>query len=108
MSDRKMIKWQPFDSVMHTKKIVNELSYKKEKIETPILSADQYEEIEFNIKYAIDNNIMVEIKYFNNGNILIFTGNIKKIDKIKTKIIFSNYFSLYFSQIIFVKLVHYN
>ena len=32
MNDRKMIKWQPFNSLMNPNKVINEILYEKEKI----------------------------------------------------------------------------
>ena len=41
MSDRKMIKWQPFNSLMNSKQVVKEIIQDKGKIAMPILSDDQ-------------------------------------------------------------------
>lgn len=100
MSDRKMIKWQPFDSVMNSKKIVNELNFNKGKINIPILSEEQLLEIENNIIKAYECDLFIKIKYLKNGDVFLMNEKIKYIDKIKKRITFKNYSIVYFTQII--------
>lgn len=100
MIDRKMIKWQPFDSVVHTKSVVKELIYNKEKIDKINLSEEQLFEIENNIKIAYRTKSIIFISYIYSGNLMNFKGTIKKIDLTQKKIVFYDKTILYFSQIL--------
>lgn len=100
MSDRKMAKWQAFDSIMDSKAIVNELSLEKEKISRPIISNDQVNEINEVIIYACINKLQVTTTYFNNESLCKFTDYIEYIDTIKKRITFKNHSFLYFKDVI--------
>lgn len=100
MSDRKMLKWQAFDSVMNSKKAVNQINSRKNKISLPILSEEQLLLIEDNISKAFECKLVIKIIYYNNGFLCEFLDYILRIDIIKKRIIFQNHSYLNFNQII--------
>lgn len=100
MSDRKMIKWQPFDSVMNSRSVVNELSYQKEEINMPVLSEEQLYEIQNNLLIGFECNVCVTIKFVKNNHICSVKDKIFKIDVHKKRIILENHSILYFNSII--------
>lgn len=97
--DRGMIKWQPFNSVISSKYIVKSLVHEKEKINKPILSQEEIEQIEKKIIDAYYCQIDITLQYYKNGYLQIAKGKIKKIDCISKKIYLNNLFLL-FNQII--------
>lgn len=66
---RGMIKWLPFKSLVGQEKYIEELKEKKKKVEKPILSDDQKEEIN-EVLVSLLRNDLVEITYFSNGRII--------------------------------------
>ena len=105
MSDRKMMKWQPFDSLTNSKKMKHELALNKQKSSMPTLSQDQIESINENLSYAYSCKILIKVTYFYNYKILYKEAYIKKIDKINKKIIFDDNSNLYYNQIINIDLL---
>ncbi len=99
MSDRKMIKWLPFDAVIDSNKIVNEIEKKKREIKIPILSEDNYIDIQNNILLASQNNLKVKIKFYSKGTIITIIDTIKNIDITKKRITTNSYSIIYFNQI---------
>ena len=97
--DRGMIKWEPFNSVISSSKIIKNVLNEKEKIPKPVLSEDQIQNIAQRLLesyYAQDN---AEIFYYENGYIKKIIEQIKKIDPVNKKVYLSNK-NIYFSQII--------
>ncbi|MBE6155143.1 MAG: YolD-like family protein [Firmicutes bacterium] len=99
--DRGMIKWQPFNSVISSKQMVNEVLNKKNKIKMPLLSDEQRKIIEDKIIIAYYENESVILSYYYQGNILHLNEKIKKIDFTYRKIYFNNK-TIIFDQIISV------
>ena len=99
MIDRGIIKWAPFNSVVPTKKIVNEIVSKKNKISMPILSEDQIQTIIEEITTSYHSKSIIKIKYYYNGMIKYEEGKINYIDTYK-KMIWINNKNIYLSQII--------
>lgn len=102
-NDRGMIKWAPFNSVISNKYIINSLIKEKSKISQPILSNEEMLEIEEKIISAYYSKCCVTITYFQSGYLENIVSKIKKIDKIY-KIIYLENTSLFFKQIIDIKL----
>ena len=103
MNDRGIKKWQPFNSLGNTLKIKQELNKQKIKTSMPLLSEDQLEKIENNIKEAYYNKDLIIIHYYLNGNIIKKQTKIKNINYNSKKIILSDNTILYYKQIIKVK-----
>lgn len=106
MNDRKMKKWQPFDSLTNSAKMKHELALKKQAATMPILSQDQLETINENIGNAYLNKILVRITYFSNNKILNVKSYIKKIDTINKKIILSDNLKISFNKLINIDLLN--
>lgn len=97
--DRGIIKWQPFDSVTPSKKMVDKLLNEKLKIKKPVLSEEQLEDIQNKLFEAYNNEIKTTIEYYKNGYILKEIGKIKILYPNMSKIIINNK-TIYFNQIV--------
>lgn len=97
--DRGIIKWQPFNSVISSKIVINSIIKEKNKVAKPTMSEEELANIENKImeSYYLENKI--NITYYKNGFILNTKGQIKKIDKIN-KLIYLNNLTLFWKQII--------
>lgn len=102
MNDRGMIKWQPFNSVINTRKLVDNLEEKRNLVQRPILSEEQLDEINNKIFYAYYNKTKVSIKYYLGGHIYTKEGQINKIHIEQKYILLGNHI-IYFAQILSVK-----
>lgn len=101
--DRGFIKWQPFESAISSKKIINNLLYEKAKITKPILSDEDKEMIEKRIIDAYYSSIKINICYYNDGIIKTINSKIKKIDQIYKMIYLENNSKLFFNQIVSIE-----
>ena len=97
--DRGIIKWQPFNSVISSQKVLESLILEKQKQTKPILSEEETMAIEEKIIEAYYAEEVVTISYYQNGYIKNIKGQIKKIDYIM-KIIYLNNLKLLFKQIL--------
>lgn len=89
--DRGIIKWAPFDALVGYHSIIKELKYRLGKRNKPVLSDDQFEELNRNLMIAFTQNLEIEIEFFNQGYTKYTYGKIKKIDWISKVVILSNY-----------------
>lgn len=100
MNDRGMIKWQPFDSVISSKRVIKKILAEKEKISSPTLSVDQLTQLQEQLLNAYYNQEQIRLSYFYNGKIFIIIGLIKEINPSKKTIKFSNNKLIHFEQLI--------
>lgn len=98
--DRGMIKWQPFDSLLSTKKVAKEIISEKSKVAMPTLSEDQLLNIEEKVLEAYYNGETVRLVYYRKGTYYTKTSLIKYIDKHKKQLILNDGSILYFKQIV--------
>lgn len=98
--DRGMIKWQPFDSLLSTKKVAKEIINEKSKVAMPTLSEDQLLNIEEKVLEAYYNGETVRLVYYRKGTYYTKTSQIKYIDKYKKQLILNDGSILYFKQIV--------
>lgn len=97
-SNRNTIKWAPFNSLITTKELMDDINNKK--IDSmPTLSDEQTNNLEKKILNAYYEQSNINIKFFFNNKIISANGYIKKIDFTYHKIYFNN-FTLLFDQII--------
>ncbi|PKK96958.1 MAG: hypothetical protein CVV58_03700 [Tenericutes bacterium HGW-Tenericutes-3] len=89
--DRGIIKWAPFDALVGYHSLIKELKYRLGKRNKPILSDDQYEELNRNLLLAYQQNSQIEIEFFSQGYSKYTFGTIKKIDWINRIIILSSF-----------------
>lgn len=98
--DRGIIKWLPFQSLTPTKDVLNKLTQEREKVNKPILSLEQQEEIEKLLIEAFYEHIEIIITYYQSGYILNAKTKIKSINTIYKKIMLSNNNIILFNQIL--------
>ena len=98
--ERGIIKWRPFNSVINTKKMLEEESLNQHYIEMPELSEEQLYYIQNKIEFSYYSKIKVTINYFKNNHIFKITGQIKKIDNVNHLIKLNDNTTLFFNQII--------
>lgn len=103
MKDRGMIKWQPFNSVISSKIIIDEIIDEKLKVKMPILSDEQIMDIENMLLESFTNQEIMEFYYFKNGKILKKINYITKIIYSTQKIVFNDNSALFFKQLINIK-----
>lgn len=97
--DRGMIKWMPFNSVISSKQVIQEILLEKNKITMPDLSLEQKDTIQNKIINAFYQKEKVTIVYFYSGKEYYLVDYIKKIDSTYHKIYFNSTI-LHFEQII--------
>ena len=103
MNDRGMIKWQPFNSVINTNKIVTLLEKERNYIIKPSLSEEQLIELNNKVLDAFYSKIKIKIKYYFNGVIYEKKGTITSINN-NSKFIVINKEKINFSQILDIKI----
>ncbi len=100
--DRGMIKWQPFNSVINNKEVINSLLKEKNKKSKPIMSEEEINFLEEKIVNFYYTQTEVNVTYYKNGYLLNIKGKIKKIDQVY-KMIYIKSQKLLFNQIIMVE-----
>lgn len=89
--DRGIIKWAPFDALVGYGAMIREMKLRLGKKDKPILSDDQYEELNRKLSLAVLQGIDVEIEYFFEGYIRTTFGKIRKLDPIQGWIILDTF-----------------
>lgn len=89
-NDRGIIKWLPFESLTPNKKVIDSILYEKNKMQKPILSLEQQQEIEEKLVEAFYEQIEITFKIYKNGYIKTITSSILEIDGTYKKIILKN------------------
>ncbi|HBG33279.1 MAG TPA: hypothetical protein DEG42_05210 [Acholeplasmataceae bacterium] len=89
--DRGIIKWAPFDALVGYHSLIQELKYRLGKKDQPVLSDDQYEEMNRKLQIAVYQNLEIEVEYYKDGYTRSSLGTIRKIDWIQHVIILSTF-----------------
>ena len=98
MSERGMKKWAPYKSLPEQEKYLNKLKEQQQKVERPIMSSDEAEEInEILVNYQGEE---ILITYWRNEKINSVTTIIKKIDVDNKKIVLPERKTIYFHELI--------
>lgn len=97
MSDRGMKKWAPYASLIEQATCLEEMRYKRNKIEKPVLTQDRIEEI--NCALQSYRGGPIKILFFFDGYLYTINKEIKKIDLENKLLVFENG-KLKFNQII--------
>ena len=98
MSERGMKKWAPYKSLPEQEKYLKKLKEGQEKVERPVMSSDEMEEInEILVNYAGEE---VLISYWRNEKINSVSTMIKKIDVDNKKIVLPDRKTIYFHELI--------
>lgn len=89
-SGRGIVKWNAFKTLPQQYEMINQYMEDQNKIEMPLLSQEQLEEINDKVNYKIENKILAEINYWKNGYIHSIQSFIYKIDELKGEMILLN------------------
>ncbi len=92
MSDRGIIKWAPFSSVINGNILLKEIHEEKSRIIKPTLSEEQIQELE--------DKTLVTIFFYKSEHIYILKGIISKINTATKEITVNNQKVIFFSNII--------
>ncbi len=89
--DRGIIKWAPFDALVGYGAMIREMKLRLGKKDKPVLSDDQYEELNRKLSLAVHQGIDVEVEYYIDGYIRTTFGKIRKLDPILGLIILDTF-----------------
>ena len=104
MQDRSYIKWAPFNSLINDKRVIREITQKKNIVDKPTLSEDQIEYLNDKIFEAYTNHIKVNLSIYKNQNVINLIGFVNNINVGKKYITFNNT-HIYFNQILNISCV---
>jgi len=82
MSDRGMMKWNAFNALLAHGSNVKKMMLERKKIDKPILSSDQIDDLNIKMQIAIEENREIEVAFYNKGFVLLAEGVIKRVDLI--------------------------
>ena len=99
MLDRGYIKWAPFNSVINSSTIINELEKDKNRINKPTLSEDQIEFLNEKIFEVYTNHLKINLYIYKDFKIIKLIGFINNINTQKKCITFNKTY-IYFNQIL--------
>jgi len=83
---RGMVKWQPFKTMPEQYERLEQYILDRNKIERPILSEDQLNELNDTLVYKMFHNPDITVSYFEDGYIQKKTGQIHKVDTLEQKL----------------------
>lgn len=78
--DRGIIKWAAFDALSGFNPMLREMKQRLNKKEKPILSSDDFEQMNLTLQEAIFNEKEIAVTYFEAGYSKMTFGKIKKLD----------------------------
>ena len=90
MKQRGMVKWQPFASLPEQASYINKLLYEINKMDRPILSEDQLNELNEKLFEYFENKELIKLSYYHDGYLYLVEGVITKIDPIRQLLIIEN------------------
>ncbi|MDD3957927.1 MAG: YolD-like family protein [Candidatus Izemoplasmatales bacterium] len=103
--DRGIIKWSPFDALVGYHSLLEEMRYRLGKKEKPMLSDDDYQELNWKLEQALRESREIEIRYYVDGYIRFTFGSVKKVDYQKKCIVLSTSEALKAEDIIEIRFV---
>ena len=89
--DRGIIKWNAFDALVGYSSMLEEMKYRLGKKDKPVLSDDDYEELNRSLVSAWKDHQEVELKYFHDGYVRTTYGIIDSLDFTQKEIRLSTY-----------------
>ena len=98
-----MSKWSSFNAVIDGNQAIKAIQKEKSKITKPILSDEQIAKYEELILESFINKVILEFKLYNNGFINYLEGFVSHILKNEQKIIINHKQTIYFCEIIDIK-----
>lgn len=84
--DRKMMKWMPFHALLEQGDYINDLLNGRIKKEMPVLSADQFDDLNYKLEIAFVFQSEVAIEYFDKGDFHTVTGILTRADHYQKEI----------------------
>lgn len=103
--DRGIIKWAAFDALNGYHSMLKEMQHRLGKKDKPILSDDDYEQLNRNIKEAYINKQEIELKYYSDGYIKVTYGKIAKTDYVNKIIKLSTYETVLAEDIVSLEII---
>ena len=97
-SDRGMMKWMPYKSLVEQSTVLAKMLYEKRKTPRPQISSDRAEEI--NEILTTYNGETLLFTIYENGKIVSFTDTISTIDVLNKKLILSSRKNILFKNIL--------
>ena len=88
LKDRGNKKWTAMMLIEHRKRL-KELKEREKDREKPILDDQEKEEINYKLQKAVQNNLPVEIKYYDDKRFKTASGVIKKVNSNQKEVIIS-------------------
>ncbi|MGW7813684.1 YolD-like family protein [Staphylococcus xylosus] len=79
---RGIVKWQPFKTMPQQYEILDQHIEDQNKIDMPLLSQEQLEEINDKVHWKIEKSIISEVSYWDNGYVYTIKCYIKKVDQL--------------------------
>lgn len=104
-NDRGLIKWAPFDSLVGFRTNIEQMLIERNKIEKPILSLDQINELNNQINQIDLGKTNVLIEYYEKGFIYQLTTTINKIEPAFKKLILKYRQELLIEQILYLEII---
>ena len=71
MSDRGMMKWNAFNALLAHGSNVKKMMLERKKVEKPILSSDQIEDLNLKLMVAVEEEREIQVAFYNKGYILL-------------------------------------
>lgn len=99
--DRGFIKWQPFNSVINSKEVLNDLKQEK-LVEKPILFPEEQENLKEKIIDAYYSKSKIKMEIFENNKRKIIETNITKINSYNNTLVIDYNHIISFNQIIHI------
>ena len=72
--DRGMMKWNAFNALLAHGSSVKKMMLERTRIEKPVLSSDQKEDLNLKLQVAIEDNRELEVAFYDKGYFLIIIG----------------------------------
>lgn len=80
MSDRGMMKWNAFNALLAHGSNVKKMMLERKKVEKPILSSDQIEDLNLKLMVAVEEEREIQVAFYNKGYILLAEGPVVNVD----------------------------
>lgn len=88
--DRGIIKWAPFDALVGYGAMLSELKRRLGKQDKPLLSDDQYEELNQKMKLSMVQNLDIVVSYYHEGYIRHSFGKVKRLDMVSRLLVMTH------------------
>lgn len=87
---RGIVKWQAFKTMPEQYEILNQYIEDQDKIDMPLLSDEQLQEINEKVTHKIKHHVIADVSYWKNGYILSIQCYINKVDEFGGTMLITN------------------